>query len=169
MKSNEEITIYQFFYIFNFFLDTQLSEIITLYFSGPYGVTSHLFLLVLLLFILSSKSLFLPLILTFFFGLLFDFYYFDFLGLYLLALPITTVFVFWLGKQLSGKMTFGQFILLFLIAIFLVDFLSFFLAQLFHLTYLELSYVMTFQMVPTLIFNVFLAFCFRKKIINQFY
>lgn len=167
MKKSSELLVLLPFILF--FVDAHVSDLISSMLPEGYSVVSHLFLLFFLILMVAFRSKGVICFFSLLLGLLFDYYYFDHIGILSLALPFGTMIVLGLLRFFSGSISQLQFFLFFTLYMFLVDVSSFILANSYQLTDMTFPYVMTFQLAPTLIVNLLILFCFRKLILSQFY
>jgi len=101
-------------------------------------------------------------------GIIYDFYY---LGVYNLGIatmlyPLTIVIMFKLWKHIPNGPV--QRFLVFFILIFFLDFASIGMAYLYQLTAYPLNDFITYNLAPSLIFNI-LAFLFFQKLLERIY
>lgn len=159
--------IYSFPFLFLFFLmDTHISNAVSAIFSSEYKISCHFFVFFFLIFLVHMSEKRLMLFFATLIAFIFDYYYFNQLGIFIFSLPLVTSFIICL-IQLFPKVIGGfQLFLLFFIFIFLLDVMSFIAARYFSLTHLTLSYFLTFQMLPSLIFN-FITFLALKNLIRK--
>ncbi|MGT2933921.1 rod shape-determining protein MreD [Streptococcus catagoni] len=134
-------------------LDPHISEVLNLLLPAPITVTSLVF--VVCYFWLSLKSeMYLRIVCSLILGMIFDYYYFDFLGVMILALPLATIILLVIRMIMPQDISIFQSLLLFSIFLFVLLFVSYYLLELFRYSGISLPYFITYKFLPTLLYNL---------------
>ncbi|KHD42843.1 rod shape-determining protein MreD [Streptococcus uberis] len=83
----------------------------------------------------------------------YDYYYFDYLGIMVIALPVSISFLYLFVKYLEEKSK-AQRIVLFSICLFLLNFISFVIAYFLGFTSFSWTFFITYNLFPSLILNI---------------
>ncbi|MEX2805711.1 rod shape-determining protein MreD [Streptococcus sp. H31] len=146
-------------------VDGQFSYLLNSLFNYYVIISSQLFLAALLFTCHNNSSAFIFFESTVI-GLLFDFYYLNHIGVVTLVLPFLTFFI---GKLDSRQMTgFFSNLVIYLIFIFFFNILSYFLSFLYGFTDVSLSFFITYNLAPTLVFNILVFFVCQKPLRKLF-
>ena len=148
-------------------VDGHLSLLSRILFQNQFIVSCHFLFIVLLFYTLVFNPYFI-FGLACVLGIIYDFYY---LGVYNLGIatmlyPLTIVIMFKLWKHIPNGPV--QRFLVFFILIFFLDFASIGMAYLYQLTAYPLNDFITYNLAPSLIFNI-LAFLFFQKLLERIY
>ena len=149
-------------------LDGHLSLLSRTLFQSEFIVSSHLLIIFFLFYTIVFNPYFV-FILSFILGIIYDFYY---LGIYnfgiaTLMFPLMVVIMIKAWKHISSEQPLSRF-LLFFVLIFILDFASIGIAYFYHLTAYPLNDFVTYNLAPSLIFNM-LIFLFLQKLLEKTY
>lgn len=141
-----------------FVLDGQLSALLSHYLPGNLVMKSYfLFMLAIFLVAYVKIGFLLPLFLLL--GVLYDSYFLQFLGLGLSLFPLAIFLMYHFYTDVAFPHTIRTLILV--VSIFSIEFVSYILARLFHVTSLSLFIFLANQLLPTLLLNVFCFLLFH--------
>ncbi|EMF48897.1 rod shape-determining protein MreD [Streptococcus parauberis] len=98
--------------------------------------------------------------------MIYDYYYFDYLGIMVIAFPVSISFLYIFTKYLE-KNSKIQSTLLFSIYLFLVNFICFLIVRSLDFTSLSWTFFITYELLPSLIVNIFL-FVTINTYLNRF-
>lgn len=135
-------------------IDAHISNILKSILGFKIEVISFLLLVFFFAIILKSNP-YLSMSFSVFYGMLYDYYYFNQIGNMIVALPLMTFCLILLLNQMNKRVTIFQGLLLIVIYILGILTINFFIANLFQVTPISWSYFMVYQLLPTLFLNVF--------------
>lgn len=151
-----------------FLLDAHLTDFIRTLFFTRLELRTYLFVIVFFYFCRRSHF-FLALIAALFFGMIYDYYYLDFLGITALALPIATLLLLLVDKFVKNKRSKWQDFLLFTVFLSFFVGISFLLATNYHFTPISWSFFVTYHFLPALLLNLVIFIIFNKHCKQVFY
>lgn len=158
------MTFYKNRYVLCFFLfllmllDGQLSFLVSSIFSYHLTISSHLLLLALLYFYQDKQQIFIWLT-ALLLGFLFDIYYLDRVGFVMFLLP----FLLSIASKITPFVTTTfQTVILYMIVLFLFEFIGEICAILLGMTQHSIAYFVTYSFAPTLLYNIFMYFICHK-------
>ncbi len=148
-----------------FLLDMQITTFATNLAPGTIFITSHLLLMIGIFSTLYLSSAY-AIALFSLFGLLYDIYYFEIVGLATLLFPLVVGVMYYFYRHLLFKKWTNQ--LLLLVVIFIFDFVAFLLGRLFGLTNLSMYIFVFYNLAPSLLFNSLLLLVLQP-LLNKCY
>ncbi len=143
-------------------IDQHLSQIYQSLFLNKVEISSLLFLITF--FRLTYRLDFIiTLALSIFLGMIYDYYYLDFLGVYFISLPIATVALYILNNILNISYTSFQRLIVFSIFIFTILMINNQLLNMFYQSNVTWYFFITYKLLPTLLLNGFYFVIFNKQ------
>lgn len=160
-----KLTIYFLLLIPIMLIDPHISELINTFFTSETHIS--IFLFFIFNFYLSQQiGYFIAFPLSLILGMIYDYYYFDYLGIMVIAFPVSISFLYIFTKYLE-KNSKIQSTLLFSIYLFLVNFICFLIVRSLDFTSLSWTFFITYELLPSLIVNIFL-FVTINTYLNRF-
>lgn len=160
---NKYILLFLIFLLF--LIDGQISYLLNSFLNYTVIISSQLFLAALL-FMHRSKSYAFVIFTSVTLGLLFDFYYLNHIGVVTLVLPSLSFFTAKLDSRYF--INFFSNLVVYLIFVFFFNIFSYFLSFLYGFTAVSLPFFITFNLAPTLVFNI-LVFSFCRKALKRLF
>ncbi|MBY5006636.1 rod shape-determining protein MreD [Streptococcus suis] len=140
-----------------FLLDAQLSTLLSNLAPGTVSITSYL-LFITGMYIIDKINLTYSLILFSILGVIYDIYYLDILGISTTLFPLIIYIVYYFTTKIHLNRWISLMILV--VMIFSFEFTSFALARLFQLTNLSMFIFVVYNLLPSLLYNLFFLFIF---------
>lgn len=138
-----------------FLLDSHLSTLLMNLSPVATSITVHL-VFIYALHRINRDSFRLLFITYIFLGLLYDIYYFNFIGFATSLFPMTILLIYFFNRNVYFVGITR--LLSFLVVLFLLEIFSFLIASLFNMTDLSVSVFVFYNLLPTLICNLLLFF-----------
>ncbi|MGK0720645.1 rod shape-determining protein MreD [Streptococcus uberis] len=148
--------------------DAHFSELLYEFSFSHFMVTSYLFVTILFLFCQSEYSQW-SFAYAIIFGTIYDYYYFSFLGITVLSLPLFSLTAFGFKKIFSKNLSVFQESLLYTICLFIYVIVTFLLQRNHQFINLSLSFFITYHFLPSLFFNLGIFVIFHKQLHRFFY
>lgn len=149
-------------------LDGQISFMMRSVFGSKIEILSFFMLIIFFHLVLKSSKL-LPVCFSVFIGFLYDVYYLNGMSIMLISLPVATYFLQLLSGQMRKKVSSFQKTLLFFIFLFQILGLNFLIVRCYDLRQVAWSFFITYSLIPTFFFNIFLFVIITQYIKRVFY
>ncbi|NQI72889.1 rod shape-determining protein MreD [Streptococcus suis] len=133
-----------------FLIDSQLSSLFSMFSISIFSISGHLLLLAGL-YMIDVISLPYSIIMFVLFGIIYDQYYLNILGIASTILPLLLFIIHHFYK--SFKRSWFLDLLVFLLMIFYFEFVSYLFARIFHLTNLSIFVFTFYNLLPSLLVN----------------